>query len=131
MAESILSRLENVLDGTSKSSQIAAAVAGLGAVYVIKQIFTPSPLACISGPPSPSFLTGHLLALTSGKGDMGYCHNITEKYGGIVKLNALFGVRRFFLLCTWFANFGNTERNAVYIRPTCPASHSKRDRYIL
>jgi len=65
---------------------------GLVAIYAVKRYFAPSPLASIPGPQSPSFFIGHLLSLTSGRNDMAYFNQITEQYGGVVKLNTLFGV---------------------------------------
>lgn len=117
MAESVLSKLDDVLRKTSRSSQIAITVAGLGAFYAIKRYFTPSPFDSIRGPPSPSFLTGHLLPLTSGKGDTSYCTNLTNQYGSIVKLNALLGVRPGpSFVCLYLLTLG--YRATCYMYPT-------------
>jgi hypothetical protein len=60
--------------------------------YGIWRYLRPSPFANIPGPPSPSFLTGHSRPLQVDKDAVKFCMNITEEYGGVVKLKSALGV---------------------------------------
>ena len=90
----LINFLADKVHGTSQTAWCMV-LTGLAAGYAIKRYLAPSPLARIPGPPSSSFFTGHLLLLAAGKNDMRFCNQITEQYGGVVKLNTLFGVCHF------------------------------------
>jgi hypothetical protein len=92
-ADAILSRLETTLRNSSTSSQVAAAVGAIVALYGVKRLFTTSPLALVPGPPSPSLLTGNYNQLMSEKDSVEWGMDVAEKYGGVVKLKFHLGVR--------------------------------------
>ena len=91
MSETIIAQLQRLLERRSLSSQVGVAVTAAVAIYGLKRAFTKSPLAHISGPPSPSYLTGHLSLLLAYDA-VDFLTSISEKYGGVVKLYGPLGV---------------------------------------
>ena len=82
----------DLLSRTTTTTYIATAAVALGVGYSIKRFFTPSPLAAIPGPPSPSFLTGHYKPLVAAPDSIHYARKVSEEYGGVVRLSTGFKV---------------------------------------
>jgi len=76
--------------------ELSLVVAFLGSAYVLKRYLLPSPFSAVPGPPLPSYLVGHFKSLSSAKTGIQFCEDITESYGGVVKLGGFLGVRRCF-----------------------------------
>jgi len=128
MVESILFRLDNALENSLKSGQILVTIlTGLAAVYVIRRVLAPSPLSNIPGPPSPSFFAGHLLALTSGTSDVSFCNEITEKYGGVVKLKTSFGVCLSCLFIYWCLLTLEMQSDMLYVSDPLALHHIQKE----
>ena len=92
MSASAHSQLGHLLETTSILTQVASALATLVAIYAVRRYLSPSPLAAVPGPTSPSYLTGHYNNFAFARDGTEFCEQITEEYGGAVKLKSLLGV---------------------------------------
>ena len=94
IAASLQFQLDYLLNTTSRFAKVSSALAALLSIYAVKRYITPSPLAAVPGPPSSSYLTGHFTNIAFAKDGTEFCEQITEEYGGAVKLKSLLGVGR-------------------------------------
>jgi hypothetical protein len=74
------------------TTRVMVLVAAVGVGFGVKRFLQPSALAAIPGPPSQSFIFGHFKAIFEDKDAAKFCMEITEEYGGVLKLKTFFGV---------------------------------------
>ena len=92
MSAALLHKLDNIANTTPTFTKVSSAVATLVAIYAVRKYLSRSPLAAVPGPPSPSYLTGHFKSISFSKDGIQFSEDITEEYGGVVKLKTLLGV---------------------------------------
>ncbi|KAJ2919029.1 hypothetical protein MD484_g1463, partial [Candolleomyces efflorescens] len=77
--------------------QIAFITAGAWVLWrVLQRVFTKNPLDNIPGPSSGSFFAGHFEKLWSPN-SWEFHKSLSEKYGGVVKLDGLFGAKTLYV----------------------------------
>jgi hypothetical protein len=85
--QSIVNTSSGVLAGC-----IVCFAAFLFALQALSKRTSLSPLAFIPGPPSPSYLTGHYKLAVINKDGVKFCMDLSDNYGGVVKLKGFLGV---------------------------------------
>jgi len=92
MSSAISRVMESIVGYHPTFIQVASVVLAFGIGYGVKIFLGPSPLAMVAGPPSPSYLVGHWKAMTTDDNATQFCIDLSEKWGGIVKIRTFFNV---------------------------------------